>query len=111
MAGWLALRLAFVRALLIIPLIAFTLWFAWFYRKTFSSLNRYIALRAIADDTGGAGTGGLRDPESAVTEMTVDEHREQGLEFINPNLVVPLNDVWVKKLARDYLPRESGSRE
>ena len=109
MAGWLALRLAFGRALLIVPLIAFTLWFTWFYRKTFSSLNRYIALRAISDDTGGAGTRSPRDSESAVTEMTVDEHREQGLEFINPNLIVPLNDVWVKNIARDYSPRESSS--
>ncbi|RPB24884.1 DUF221-domain-containing protein [Terfezia boudieri ATCC MYA-4762] len=111
MAGWLALRLAFVRALLIVPLIAFTLWFAWFYRKTFSSLNRYIALRAIADDTGGAGTRSPRDPERAVTEMTVDERREQGLEFINPNLIVPLSDVWVKTIARDYSSRESGRME
>lgn len=105
MGGWFALRLAFVRAVLIIPLVATTLWFAWFYRKTFSSLNRYIALRAITDDTGGAGRTGSgrsspRDPESAVTEMTVDERREQGHEFINPNLVTPLHDVWVRRIKR-----------
>jgi len=99
MAGWLALRFAFVQAGLVIPLIPFTVWFAWFYKKQFSSLNRYIALRAIVDDTGGARA---RDPESVVTEITVDESREQGLQFINPNLVVPLDDVWVKKMARGY---------
>lgn len=68
----------------------------------FSSLTRYIALRAITDDTGGAGARSPRDPESTVTGMTVDEHMEQGHEFINPNLVVPLDDTWVKKIARDY---------
>lgn len=93
MAGWFALRSAFIRALLIVPLIAFTLWYAWFYRRTFSSLNRYIALRAIVDDTGGAGSSGQSlhsDVESIAVAETVDERREQGHAFINPNLVMPL---------------------
>lgn len=102
MAGWLALRSAYIRALLIIPLIAVTFWFTWFYRKTFSSLNRYIALRAITDDTGGAGTRSPRDPESTVAGMTVDERREQDHDFINPNMIIPLNDAWVKKIGHEY---------
>lgn len=111
MAGWLALRLAFFQAVLIIPLIAFTFWFSWFYKRTFSSLNKYIALRAIVDDTGGAGTRSPRDPEGAVIDMTVDEQREQELQFINPNLVVSLDNVWVKKIARDYSSQNNGDRE
>ena len=96
------MRSAYIRALLIIPLIAVTFWFTWFYRKTFSSLNRYIALRAITDDTGGAGTRSPRDPESTVAGMTVDERREQDHDFINPNMIIPLNDAWVKKIGHEY---------
>lgn len=111
MAGWLALRLAFFQAVLIIPLIAFTFWYSWFYKNTFSSLNKYIALRVIADDSGGAGTRSSQDPEGAVTDMIADECREQDHQFINPNLVVSLDDVWVKKIVRDYSPQDNGSSE
>ncbi|KAF8477563.1 hypothetical protein BDZ91DRAFT_29304 [Kalaharituber pfeilii] len=100
MGGWFALRSAFIRAVLIIPLIVFTMWFAWFYRRTFSSLNRYIALRAITDDSGGAAA--RNDPESAVIEPTVDETRELGHAFVNPSLIMQLDDVWVKQLSRAY---------
>ena len=110
MAAWLALRLAFFQAVLIIPLIAFTFWFSWFYKRTFSSLNKYIALRAIVDDTGGAGTRSPQDPECGVTDMVVDERREDH-QFINPNLTVPLDDVWVKRIVQDYSSPDNGSRE
>jgi hypothetical protein len=97
MAGWFALRAAFFRALLILPLMATTVSFAWFYRRTFSSLTRYIALRAITDDTGGAGGRGESDEEGGLVETTVDERREQGHAFVNPNLVSPLEKVWLMK--------------
>ncbi|KAI5810195.1 hypothetical protein DFH27DRAFT_179369 [Peziza echinospora] len=117
MAGWFALRAAFFRALLILPLMATTVWFAWFYRRTFSSLTRYIALRAITDDTGGAGGRGERDGEGRLVETTVDERREVGVGFVNPNLVVPLEKVWLMKFNEVggetaegvYSPADAGS--
>ncbi|KAK3057728.1 hypothetical protein LTS18_011474, partial [Coniosporium uncinatum] len=31
---------------------------------------------------------------------SVDEGRETGLRFVNPSLVIPLEDVWIKDKAR-----------
>ncbi len=83
-------------AALIIPLILLTIWFSYFYARTFEPLTKYIALRSIrrendpdvniaGEDITINGPSGQSRREST----TIDEDREKGQEFINPSLVVP----------------------
>jgi hypothetical protein len=96
MAGVIALKQAFTPALLIIPLIGFTIWFSYFYARTYEPLTKYIALRSIRRpddlDTNIADEYiGLDRPPGRVrrVSMTIDEGRERGQKFINPSLIVP----------------------
>lgn len=96
MAGVIALKQNFTAAALVVPLLGFTIWFSFFYEKTYEPLTKYIALRSIrreedeliniADEHVGIhrppGRGRRRS-------MTVDEDRERGLRFINPSLITP----------------------
>ncbi|KAA8895902.1 hypothetical protein FN846DRAFT_967428 [Sphaerosporella brunnea] len=83
MAGWLALRQAFTRAGLILPLLAFTMWSYWHYTKNYLPANNYIALKSVRE--GAAESNGI--------QRTLDEEREYGMDFINPNLVTPLESL------------------
>ena len=101
MAGWLALKQATWPSILVVPLIFGTVWFSYFYARTFEPLTKYIALRGIRRDgkrprnadgqTLGddAPQGRSRDAGATADDSTVDEERERGQSFINPNLVSP----------------------
>ena len=47
MIGILALRTAITRSTVIIPLFAFTVWFSYFFARTYEPLMKFIALRSI----------------------------------------------------------------
>jgi hypothetical protein len=81
MAGWLVLRQAFTRASLILPLLAFTVWSYWHYTKNYLPANNYIALKSVREGARETAQQGARD--------TLDEDREYGQDFVNPNLVTP----------------------
>lgn len=82
MAGWLALRQAFIRASLIVPLIAFTCWSLWHYNRHYLPSNLHIALKSVRDQP--------ESPSRALPmSQTLDEASEEGLEFVNPSLVSP----------------------
>ncbi|TGZ85553.1 DUF221-domain-containing protein [Ascodesmis nigricans] len=83
MAGWLALKSAYTRAGLILPLLAFTVWSVRYYNQEYLPSNKYIALKSVRDH---ANTGPVRE---AGAEQTLDEEREAGLEFMNPSLISP----------------------
>lgn len=85
MTGWLALRQAYARATLIVPLLFFTVWTVWHYRKQYLPSNLHIALKSVREHR--------REPVRRYT--TVDETSEEGLEFVNPSLVSALESVWV----------------
>jgi calcium permeable stress-gated cation channel len=97
MAGQLALRLAFKRSVLIVPLVIMTLSFSIVYNRNYTPLMTYIALRSIkraehdAEPNGGSSSTqndrGFR--RRSMNFATVDETRERKLQFINPNLVKP----------------------
>ena len=101
MAGWLALKQAAWPSLLVTPLIFGTIWFSYFYARTFEPLTQYVALRSIQreghrpshspDSTGRAGLSQGRSPHESETAdgSTVDEERERGQRFVNPNLDSP----------------------
>ncbi|KAK0731013.1 hypothetical protein B0H67DRAFT_528330 [Lasiosphaeris hirsuta] len=108
MSGFLALQSAFTIALLVVPLLVATLWYSWSFRKQFEPLTRFISLRsikqgedvgaeAILDDDFGGGNGGQHERELLRRGSTVDEDREKGLRFVNPSLVVPLQQPWIYK--------------
>lgn len=99
MAGLLALRTAFYRSILIIPLLAGTVWFNIFFRRTFDPLMKFIALRSLDSKApfGDISPGESRYERETDRGRAVDEDDETGLRYINPNLVIPLEEVWLTK--------------
>ncbi|KAF3170298.1 hypothetical protein TWF225_011118 [Orbilia oligospora] len=91
MAALLSLQGAIIRGLLILPLLVATTWTWWFFRKSFSPLMSYIALKSLNDPEYTPREGSLIDIETE----TVDESRELGSRFVNPNLVAELQGLWL----------------
>ncbi|EXJ96011.1 hypothetical protein A1O1_01137 [Capronia coronata CBS 617.96] len=101
MTGILALRGALTASLLLSPLLAITVWFTLYFHRTYVPLMKFIALRSID-------RGNILDlptpPESTWDRDTdygrhVDTDPETGLRYINPNLVRPLEPLWVRQPA------------
>lgn len=112
MAGILGLNLALYRAALIVPLIAFSIWFIVYYQRTYEPLMKYIAIRSLNHDPP---FGAIPQAESRYESETsrgrdVDEDDETGLRYINPSLVLPLEDVWLAKKLTDSSTR-NGNEE
>ena len=99
MAGILGLSLAVYRAILIIPLLAFTVWFIVFYERTYDPLMKFIAIRSLTHDPpfGALAQGESRYESETSRGRYVDEDQETGLRYVNPSLVVPLEDLWLAK--------------
>ncbi len=122
MISIMVLRLAFFQAALVGPLVILTFWYLYHYRRRFTPLTEFIALRSIkrvsdVEPSAGAGTGrdrpdmGRGDPAdrllpvaaaTAEREMrltrrlsTIDEDREKGMRFVNPSLTTPLEQPWI----------------
>ncbi|KAK3382702.1 hypothetical protein B0T24DRAFT_20870 [Lasiosphaeria ovina] len=103
-SGYLALRSAFTVALLVVPLLIGTLWYSYSFRAKFEPLTHFISLRSIkrGEDPGGNaildedfGGEGERQREFLRRGSTIDEDREKGLRFVNPSLVLPLEQPWI----------------
>ncbi|KAI8935798.1 hypothetical protein NX059_007316 [Plenodomus lindquistii] len=97
-AGQLALKKAFKRALLIVPLVFCTMWFFLVFARTYRPLMKFIALRSLrnpeSSDIGRdvqeeAIVSGREGSRTSTGRLTLDEAREKGLRFENPSLVVP----------------------
>ncbi|KAL8745398.1 MAG: hypothetical protein Q9190_002452 [Brigantiaea leucoxantha] len=99
MAGLLALQTAFYRSILIVPLLAGTIWFSMFFRHTFDPLMKFIALRSLQSEGpyGDVSPGESRYDYETNRGRAVDEDEETGLRYINPSLVAPLEEVWLAK--------------
>ncbi|KAL9597414.1 MAG: hypothetical protein Q9219_005167 [cf. Caloplaca sp. 3 TL-2023] len=99
MAGLLALRAAFYSSVVIIPLLAGTIWFSVFFRRTFDPLMKFIALRSLNSKApfGDVSPGESRYEHETDRGRSVDDDEETGLRYINPNLVIPLEEVWLAK--------------
>lgn len=115
MAGILSLRGAFYGAALVIPLTMYTVWYAYYFSLRYSPLTVFIALRSINRETdpgieGVPGRDLLRQPSVmriARRLSTVDEDREKGMRFVNPNLVRRLEQPWIYQDPPPELPNES----
>ncbi|TAQ83945.1 hypothetical protein B7494_g7730 [Chlorociboria aeruginascens] len=103
MAGLIALKKAFTPAALVVPLIPFTIWYSYYFGRTFEPLTKFIALRSIRreDDPdvniADEDVGISRPPGHYRRSSTIDESREKGMKFINPSLVTPLQKLWIDK--------------
>jgi calcium permeable stress-gated cation channel len=99
MTGWLALRKAFICALVIAPLLVGTIWFNIYFQRTFEPLMKFIALRSIGrDDLINLPT----PPESRWDRETdwgraVDTDPATGLRYVNPSVVAPLEKLWINE--------------
>lgn len=103
MIAFLVLQTAFEKAAFIAPLVVLTFWYNIYSRRRYTPLTRFIALRSIkrASDPGLEGNPG-RDPNQAQQQTrlarrmsTVDEDKEKGMKFVNPNLIAPLEQPWI----------------
>ncbi|KAL8699925.1 MAG: hypothetical protein Q9224_001198, partial [Gallowayella concinna] len=99
MAGLLALRTAFYSSIVIIPLLAGTIGFNIIFRRTFDPLMKFIALRSLGSKPpfGDASPGESRYDLDTDRGRAIDEDDETGLRYINPNLIIPLEEVWLAK--------------
>ncbi|RFU80457.1 hypothetical protein TARUN_1750 [Trichoderma arundinaceum] len=110
MVGQIASLAAFVQSVAVMPLIPFSIWYSYYFKRRFVPLMKYIALRAIKPEEGSDEDQAVVDDEeesddaspnrSRSREMlrrgsTLDELKEKGLTFINPSLTVPLQQAWV----------------
>ncbi|KAI0021067.1 hypothetical protein F4780DRAFT_313771 [Xylariomycetidae sp. FL0641] len=107
MIAVLVLRKAWTAAGLVVPLLVITLWYNQYFRHKYVPLMRFIALRSIKR---GADPGNESNPEQDLRRSgrgllmrltrrlsTIDEDRERGLKFVNPSLVVRLEQPWIYK--------------
>lgn len=97
MAGQLLLKGAIPRSVLIAPLFIGTVWFALWYNRTYEPLMRFIALRSLhesQDDSLSLSDSRNEENVDAAQARTVDGD-ESNWTFINPNLIIPLDDIWI----------------
>ncbi|KAL1595706.1 hypothetical protein SLS60_009395 [Paraconiothyrium brasiliense] len=88
LAGQLALKTAFKRALLIAPLAVGTLWFAYVYSKTYRPLMKFIALRSLKRAKQSDLGRGVQEEATSQEHQTVDEAREREMRFAHPSLIM-----------------------
>jgi calcium permeable stress-gated cation channel len=100
MFGQVATLRGFVQSIVLLPLIPFTIWYSYYFKRRFEPLTRYIALRAVRSGDDPEDSAVLDEefeaehaprPSQGILRRgsTLDEHREKGLVFVNPSLVVP----------------------
>ena len=82
MIGLLSLRKAYILSTMILPLPILTVFcLSYNIDHSFGPLMRFIAISS------------LRERRRRLSR-SVDEERESGREYVNPNLVAPLEKVW-----------------
>lgn len=105
MVGQIASLAAFVQSVAVFPLIPFTIWYSYYFKRRFEPLTKYIALRAMIPKYGSDDDGGEEAVEDEYEDdsdtrhsrsqillrrgSTLDELKEKGLTFVNPSLIVP----------------------
>ncbi|KAJ2893503.1 uncharacterized protein MKZ38_008524 [Zalerion maritima] len=98
MTGILALLGSYEQSVLVFPLLLFTVWYSFYWKRRFEPLTMFIALKSVRYDEAAVyeeygdddGSDRGRDPEPREIfrrGSTVDEDREKGARFVNPNLV------------------------
>ena len=104
MAGQMALKGAVKRGAVVAPLLIATIWFTLVYSRSYGPLMKFISLGTIERtqedspqspmDPDGWGAD-LRHHAESRGQNAIDTSEETGMRFINPSLIVPLEDVWI----------------
>ncbi|KAL6250553.1 hypothetical protein RBB50_002855 [Rhinocladiella similis] len=81
------------------PILVITVWFTVYFQRTYVPLMKFIALRSIdrqsyLDLPTPSETPWDRDTDYG---RTVDTDPSTGLRYVNPNLVQPLEALWIRK--------------
>ncbi|KAF2149830.1 DUF221-domain-containing protein [Myriangium duriaei CBS 260.36] len=99
------------RGALLLPLLIGTIWFSYAYNKTYRPLMRFIALKSVRR-TEHLDFPSFTDSEEIPEDMArwrdvsetrsrnTDHSREEKMRFINPNLVIPLEQPWTSGKGR-----------
>lgn len=115
MIGVLALRKAITRSLLLVPLLGATVWFTYFFSRTYEPLMKFIALKSIDRHRSGGGDhspspsatfsppSGL-DRDSFPVRIGARELDFRLKKYVNPSLTLPLHDAWLPgRTSRDVV--------
>lgn len=106
MIGVLALRKDITRSLLLVPLLGFTVWFSYWFARTYEPLMKFIALKSINRDQPGGGDispspsatfsppSGL-DRDALPIRIGGEELALRLKKYVNPSLIVPLHGPWL----------------
>ncbi|KAJ5473839.1 hypothetical protein N7475_003405 [Penicillium sp. IBT 31633x] len=106
MIGVLALRRAITRSLLLVPLLGFTVWFSYWFARTYEPLMKFIALKSINRDQPGGGDispspsstfsppSGL-DRDSLPIRIGGHDLELRLKKYVNPSLIIPLHAAWL----------------
>ncbi|KAJ6008842.1 hypothetical protein N7499_001112 [Penicillium canescens] len=106
MIGVLALRRAITRSLLLVPLLGFTVWFTYWFGRTYEPLMKFIALKSINRDQPGGGDispspsssfsppSGL-DRDSLPIRIGGHDLELRLKKYVNPSLILPLHAAWL----------------
>lgn len=116
--GVLALSKAVTRSLLLVPLLGATVWFSYWFSRSYEPLMKFIALKSI--DRNRPGGGDISPSPSATFSPPSGLERdalpirvggqELGLKlskYVNPSLILPLHDAWLP--GRSAAPNFSGA--
>lgn len=111
--GVLALRRAITHSLFLVPLLAATVWFSYFFARSYEPLTKFIALKSIdRDHTSGGDIS--PSPSSTLSPPSGLERdalpiriggQELGLrlkKYVNPSLILPLHDAWLPERTVDH---------
>ncbi|KKK18702.1 hypothetical protein ARAM_001206 [Aspergillus rambellii] len=120
MAGSLAFRKAITRSLLIIPLLGATVWFSYFFARSYEPLTKFIALKSIYRDQPPDGDVSPSPSSTFTPPLGLDRDafpiriggQVLGLKlkkYINPSLILPLDSAWLP--GRSVVPQFEGSFE
>jgi hypothetical protein len=110
MIGVLALRGAITRSLLLVPLLGFTVWFSYWFGRTYEPLMKFIALKSINRDQPGGGdispspSSSFSPPSGLDRDSLPIRIGGQDLElrlkkYVNPSLILPLHAAWLPRRA------------
>jgi calcium permeable stress-gated cation channel len=99
MTGVLVLKRAFTASLFQAPLIVATIWFTVYFQRTYFPLMWFIALRSIDKPPPPPLPTPSENPWSRDTDhgRLIDDSEATGVRYVNPNLVIPLETMWVRK--------------
>lgn len=109
MIGVLGLQQYVTRVLVLVPLLGFTVWFSYWFSRTYEPLMKFIALKSINRDHNLSASGELSPSPSSTTFSPPSGLDRDALpiriggrdlelrlkKYVNPSLIVPLHDAWL----------------